>query len=194
MDGYPTPKSKSYGGQQYSDTRFAVIKWLEQQLPGVSGRVLNVSAGGWSVPRQLLNNSKITQYTTYDLARYGDAKNQVDVVGDVHSMPASWTDTWDCVINNQAIECYENPFKAMSELHRVLKPGGVLLIDAPFNYVWFGRGSNPESLKKKNPVKDYWRITEDGWRLLTKQFSTVDVQGFGGTVNSRYVYCVRAVK
>jgi SAM-dependent methyltransferase len=194
VDGYPLPKKFNFRGQQYSETRYHVCKWLEQELPKVSGLVLNVSAGGWPIPKKLLDFNKVTKYTTYDIGRYGDIKNVVDVIGDVHSMPGEWSNVWDCVLSNQAIECYENPFKAMEELYRILKPGGTLLIDAPFNYVWFGRGSNPESLKKKNPVKDYWRITEDGWRLLTKQFKSVSISGFGGTENSRFVYCVKAIK
>jgi len=194
MDGFPIQKTKYYKGRLYSETRFYVIKWLEQELPLISGAVLNVSAGGWEIPKLLLDKNKIIKYITYDIKVYGDGINKVDVIGDVHSMPTEWTDSWDCIINNQAMECYNNPFKAMSEMYRVLKPGGKLIIDSPFNYVWFGKGSNPESLKKKNPVKDYWRITKDGWELLTKDFSKVEIKEFGGTENSRFVYCIKAVK
>jgi SAM-dependent methyltransferase len=164
-------------------------------LPKVSGEVLNVAAGGWPVPRQLLDFKKVKKYTTYDKKWYGDNKNPVDVYGDIEKMPSVWTNKWDCVICNQALECFPNPFKAMSEIRRVLKPNGVLLIDVIFNYVWFGYGSNSGSLKKKNPVKDYWRISKDGVELLLKDFSKVNIQGFGGaSENDRYVYCVKAIK
>ena len=194
MDGYPKPKTNSYNGQLYSDTRYYIIKWLEQQLPQCNGSVVNVSAGGWIVPKQLLNQSKVSKYLTCDLQQYGDSINQVDVIADVHSLPAEWSNAWDVVLDFEALECYENPFKAVSELYRILKPGGVLLLTSPFNYTWFGYGSTPESLKKRNPVKDYWRITKDGLELLTKQFSSVNIEGFGGEENQRYTYCVRAVK
>jgi SAM-dependent methyltransferase len=193
MDGNPKPKTKSYRGQICSETRYHVCIWLEKELPKISGKVINISAGGWLIPKQLLNFTKITEYKTLDRKLYGDRKNVADIYEDVHNLPANWNDKWDCIINNQAIECYENPFKAMSEMYRILKPGGILLIDAPFNYRFFGSGTGVT--ESKNPVKDYWRITRDGWEVLTKQFSKVEIKSFGGTgEHDRFVYCIKAVK
>ena len=192
MDGHPNKKSKKWNGALYSETRYAVIKWLEKELPNITGDVLNVAAGNWPVPKKLLTNPKLKSYKTYDKQNYGSSKNNVNHYGDIHNMPADWTKKWDCVICNQAIECFENPFKAMDEIYRVLKKGGVLLIDAPFNYRWFGVGSwdNP-----KQGATDYWRITKDGWKLLTKKFGSVSIEGFGGTgEHDRFVYCIKAVK
>ncbi|MFA5023388.1 MAG: methyltransferase domain-containing protein [Patescibacteria group bacterium] len=193
MDGFPKKKNKEYAGKLYSETRFYLIQWLEQEIPKVSGDIINISAGGWDVPYSLLNKSKIKSYITFDKPLYGDSKNKVNIFGDVHAMPKDWNDKWDCIINNQAIECYENPFKAMDEMYRILKPGGILLIDAPYNYRFFGDGTGLP--KRQNPVKDYWRITRDGWQLLTKQFSSSNIKGFGGSgEEDRFVYCIKAIK
>jgi len=89
---------------------------------------------------------------------------------------------------------FENPFKAMSEMHRVLKKGGILLIDAPFNYRWFGEGSFPGAKPKKTRVYDYWRITRDGWELLTKDFKDVRVERSGPNKWDPYTYMVKCVK
>ena len=35
MDGNPNPKSKYWRGKDYSETRFAVIQWLEKELHNV---------------------------------------------------------------------------------------------------------------------------------------------------------------
>lgn len=194
MDGFPKKKNNKWRGSDYSDTRYAIVKWLERELPSVSGDVLIVSAGNWPVPKQLLNKSKVTSIKTFDKKVYGNSKNSVDFIGDVHSMPKEWTNKWDCIINNQAIECYENPFVAMDEMYRVLKQGGTLLIDAPYAYRWFGQGSwdNPDQNKK--PVKDYWRITENGWQLLTKKFKDVKIEHSGPNKWSPYTYMVKAKK
>lgn len=188
MDGYPNKKSKVYQGQAVSETRYAVIQWLERELPKLTGDVLIVSAGNWDVPKKLLKNAKVK---TMDKATYGGSGNNVDFVGDVHTLPADWTNKWDAVISNQAMECYENPFKAMDELYRILKPNGVLLIDCPFNYRWFG-GDSWE--KPKKDVKDYWRITEDGWRLLIKNFKSTQIEHSGPNKYDPFTYMVKAVK
>lgn len=194
MDGNPAPKTCKWRGNLYSETRYALIKWLEKELPSATGDVLNVASGNWDIPRKLLTNPGITKYVTYDQRAYGDSKNNVSVVGDVHSMPKDWTNKWDVVLCNQAIECFANPFSAMSELHRVLKPGGTLYIDAPFNYRWFGEGSFPGAKPKKWPVKDYWRITQDGWELLTKDFSSVRIDRTGPNIWDPYGFMVKAIK
>jgi SAM-dependent methyltransferase len=193
MDGYKKDKKNKWRGQLYSDTRFAVIKFLEKEAPVLQGRVLNVSSGGWPVPKQLLNKNQLTEYITFDMRQYGDAINSVDVVGDVHSMPFK-DGEFDAIINNQAIECYKNPFKAISEMYRILCPGGVLLIDAPFNHAWFGYGGTPDSLKKKNKVYDYWRITPQGLEMLLEQFSKVIIETSGPNKWDPYCIMAKAIK
>ena len=193
MDGFPRAKTQAYNGTLYSDTRYFIIKWLEKELPTCSGSVLNVSAGGWVVPKQLLDPAKVTKYATTDIAQYGDSVNHVDVVADVHSLPSEWSNAWDVVLDLEALECYEDPRQAVSELYRVLKPGGVLLLSSPFNYRFFGAGTG--LAEKVNPVKDYWRFTRDGLLLLTKGFAQVQVNGFGGEgEHDRYTYCLKAIK
>ena len=193
MDGYPVPKNKTWGGHKYSETRYSVIKWLEKELSQIQGEVLNVASGAWPVPRQLLSN-KVTKYVTYDMKFYGDSKNPADVIGDVHDMPQDWSNKWDCVLCNQAIECFKNPFKAMDELYRIIKPGGTLLIDGPFNYRWFGDEAWPSKPPKKHRVFDYWRISKDGWEELTNKFSKVIIEHSGPNVWDAYNFMIKAIK
>ena len=128
MDGFPNKKNKIWKGQAYSETRYAVIKWLERELPKVTGDVLNVAAGNWPVPKQLLTNPGLKTYVTFDKKLYGSGKNIVDVYGDVHNMPKEWTNKWDCVLCNQSLQSFENPFVAVEEIRRVLKKGALLFL------------------------------------------------------------------
>ena len=92
MDGHPNPKKCKYKGQLYSETRYNVILWLQRELPKIKGKVLNVAAGGWPIPKQLLDFKQITEYKTFDKKFYGDGKNPVDMYGDVHTdLPKKWT-------------------------------------------------------------------------------------------------------
>lgn len=191
MDGAPNLKTKKHKGEMYSETRYAIIKWLEAELPKLKGSVLDIGAGGWKIPRSLLNKGQTT-YTTFDKKHYGQSKNNVNVYGDVMKMPKEWTKKWDNALCIEVLECVENPFTAMENIYRVLKPGGAAFISCPYNYRWFGVGSwdNP-----KQGAPDFWRITEDGWKLLTKRFSKVEIKGFGGTgPHDRFGYCIKAIK
>lgn len=195
MDGFPNKKSKKWRGQDCSESRFYVNTWMEKELPLLSGSVINIGAGGSPIPKQLLDFSKVSKYTTFDKKMYGDNKNPVDVYGDVMNMPKDWSGLWDVALCIEVAECIPDLFKMMEEIYRILKPNGVLLLTCPFNYSAFGYGSTPESLKKKNHVYDYWRPTKQGWELLCKRFSKVEIKGFGGTGEwDRYCYCIKAVK
>ena len=138
--------------------------------------------------------SEIKSYVTFDLPTYGNTKNSVNVFGDVHDMPKEWTNKWDCIINSQALECYESPFVAMDEMYRILKPGGTLLLDVPFAYRWFGRGSWADEKQNKKDVKDYFRFTRQGLELLTKKFKDVRIDESGPNKWDPYCYMIKAVK
>lgn len=195
MDGDPNSKSKIWRKILCSDTRWYSYKWMEKELPSITGDVINIGAGGSPIPKQLLTNPKLGRYVTFDQRLYGDSKNHVDVIGDVHNMDPKWTNRWDCVLCIQSAECFSNLDLAMEEIYRILKPNGILLLDSPFNYRFFGEGTFPGKSPKKKRVMDYYRVTRDGWEYLTRKFKKVEIKGFGGTgEHDRYIYCVKAIK
>jgi SAM-dependent methyltransferase len=85
----------------------------------------------------------------------------VDIVGDIHDLPIP-DNSFDCVISTGTFEHIRNPWKAVQELRRILKPGGIVYIDAPFMQGYH-----------LDPV-DYWRFTRDGLRLLCEDFEELD--------------------
>lgn len=52
----------------------------------------------------------------------------VDVVGDLHALPAAWTDGFDVFVANAVFEHLERPWIAAREIHRVLAPGGLFFV------------------------------------------------------------------
>lgn len=70
---------------------------------------------------------------------------------------------FDIVVCTEVLEHVLNPFAAISEIRRVLKPGGLLLASSPFNFRIHG------------PLPDCWRFTEHGWRALLTEFEKVEV-------------------
>lgn len=52
----------------------------------------------------------------------------VDVVGDLHALPAEWTGRFDAFIGIAVWEHLERPWIAAREVARVLAPGGLILV------------------------------------------------------------------
>ncbi|MEX0918569.1 MAG: class I SAM-dependent methyltransferase [Candidatus Paceibacterota bacterium] len=73
----------------------------------------------------------------------------VDVVADAHQLPFE-KNTFDVVLCSEVLEHLHSPKQAISEMYRVLKPGGILILttrfmfpihDAPADYFRFSKGS-----------------------------------------------------
>ncbi len=85
----------------------------------------------------------------------------VDVVADAHRLPFK-DDSLDMILFKNVLEHIRDPARAMSEIHRVLKPGGVLYIKLPF-------------LQPFHAVPDdYQRYTVSGMAELMKGYEQLD--------------------
>ncbi len=68
---------------------------------------------------------------------------------------------FDVVVCTEVLEHTLNPFKAVAEILRVLKPSGIALISVPYNFRIHG------------PLPDCWRFTEHGLRALLSDFEII---------------------
>lgn len=73
------------------------------------------------------------------------------------------SDRFDVVVCTEVLEHTLQPFHAVDEIKRVLKPGGIALISVPYNFRIHG------------PLPDCWRFTEHGLRALFKDFEIVNL-------------------
>jgi SAM-dependent methyltransferase len=92
----------------------------------------------------------------------------VDVVGDARALPFA-DESFDTVLATEVIEHVRQPNDMVSEIHRVLKPGGHAILSSPF--VW----------KLHRWPQDYWRFTDDSFALLFKNFAECQVFPVNGT-------------
>jgi ubiquinone/menaquinone biosynthesis C-methylase UbiE len=70
---------------------------------------------------------------------------------------------FDIVVCTEVLEHTLNPFEAVKEIYRILKPNGIACISVPFN------------LRIHGPLPDCWRFTEHGLRALFKSFEIYEL-------------------
>jgi SAM-dependent methyltransferase len=73
-------------------------------------------------------------------------------------------DHFDFVVCTEVLEHTLQPFDAVNEIERILKPGGLVFASSPYNFRIHG------------PLPDCWRFTEHGWRALFKDFEIVELK------------------
>lgn len=96
-----------------------------------------------------------------------DEKSGADYIIDICANNSSVIpdNSFDLVLCTEVIEHTLNPFAAVKELHRLLKPGGKLLMSTPFDFRIHG------------PLPDCWRFTEHGLRAMLSHFEKVEIAG-----------------
>jgi SAM-dependent methyltransferase len=122
----------------------AIRREIQTRLEALGGgRGLHLGCGDVRLSPRLVN---------FDIAR----APAVDVAGDALALPFP-AGCFALVLSQEMVEHVADPFRAVREAARVLKPGGTLYLQAPFI---IGYHPGPE---------DYWRFTRAGMRRLIEQ-------------------------
>jgi SAM-dependent methyltransferase len=74
--------------------------------------------------------------------------------------------SFDFIVCTEVLEHTLQPFSAVVELRRLLRPGGFLFLTVPFNFRIHG------------PLPDCWRFTEHGLRVLFDKWELVELARF----------------
>lgn len=159
--------------------------WLRQALPHLQGpKVLEVSFGTGYLLTQYANkfetygidyNEKLVLVAQNNLQKKGITATLQK--GDVKSLPYD-DETFDCIVNTMAFTGYPDGLKAMSELHRVLKPGGKLIlidIDYPKDRNWLGM----KMTRMWAALGDIIRDMEPIFRQFNFEYTDEEIGGFG---------------
>lgn len=162
-----------------SPERKASNDLLRAWCAGVKGDVLSIGSGGdidkeGATYRQYFRGAE--SYTTSDV----DPQYGCDLVVDVRRMGIG-SSSFDGVFCSGVLEHVDELHAAVAEIHRILKPGGVLIVGVPF----------------LQPIHrapgDYWRFTEFGLRELLKEFHVEHVEPLGKK-DTPYGYWARAIR
>ncbi len=115
---------------------------------------LNIGSGNSNISGSIIN---------VDIFAYPN----VDVVCNIHDLPFK-DNSIDAIVNIAVLEHVKNPELVVSEIHRVLKPGGRVFTAFPFMQ---GYHASPF---------DYTRVTSEGIKVLHQDFVEEGVVPFGG--------------
>ncbi|MFN8347971.1 MAG: class I SAM-dependent methyltransferase [Spirosomataceae bacterium] len=126
---------------------------------------------------------------------------------DIHAIPFE-ADTFDVAFCNHVMEHVDDDIKAMSELHRVLKPGGWAIIQSPQDWSRATTYEDPSITDPKEREKHYWqddhlrlfgrdygkrlekggfKVTED--RFVMEELTTEEVKRFALPANEVIYFC-----
>jgi 2-polyprenyl-3-methyl-5-hydroxy-6-metoxy-1,4-benzoquinol methylase len=72
--------------------------------------------------------------------------------------------TFDLIICTEVLEHVANPFAAVAEINRILKPGGQAYVTTPFNFRIHG------------PLPDNWRFTIHGLKQLFSHMEVLSIE------------------
>jgi SAM-dependent methyltransferase len=92
-----------------------------------------------------------------------DPESGATYIADITKTTVIETNRFDAVFCTEVLEHVRDPFKAILEIRRILKPGG-----------WFF-GSSPFNFRIHGPLPDNWRFSEHGWRVLLEDFESVEI-------------------
>jgi ubiquinone/menaquinone biosynthesis C-methylase UbiE len=116
-------------------------KWLKKTLEGLTPGQTILDAGAGE--RQYQEYCRHLEYTSQDFAQYnghgdgdglqmGSWNNEgLDIVSDITSIPVA-DNSFDVIMCTEVFEHIPKPLTALREFTRIIKPGGTLILTAPF--------------------------------------------------------------
>lgn len=131
-----------------TSVRGRVRHWIERHADKLGDDVLEVGSRLHQPDAWWCNNRDLAKgkWTGIDM----QPGLNVDVVADIHSLPHDWTGRFSGVLCSEVLEHVRRPARGLTELRRVTKPGGWIVVTTLFAFPEHGF---PD---------DYFRFTRNG--------------------------------
>jgi SAM-dependent methyltransferase len=120
-------------------------------------RVLDIGSGGSSYATYFPNR------VTVDI----DPERHPEIVADAAALPFADA-SFEFILSTEMLEHVLDPVKVLAEMHRVLAPGGTLILTTRFVY------------QLHDAPHDYWRYTRPNLERLFSDFSEVTIEAEAG--------------
>lgn len=118
-----TPVSPIFGIDRdlISIERYYIEEFMKKHRAGIRGRVLEMGEPLY------IGKFGDGQVTRADVMNYVEGNPRATIVADLTDAPHVPDDTFDCIVITQTLQMIYEVGKAVETLHRILKPGGVVL-------------------------------------------------------------------
>jgi SAM-dependent methyltransferase len=170
------------------DYREALV--MRRLLPALPGpEVLNAGAGAGSLTLKLVDaglrvtstdySPELCEWTREGLRRRGAERDNPVLQSDLQRLDLPDA-AFDAAVCAEVLEHLDDDAAALAELHRVLRPGGLLLVTVPANpyrYDWTDRWAGHRRRYTVGMLTD---------RLLAAGFVAPDVRGWGFPLTGLY--------
>lgn len=156
----------------FQPDRHLLKRFVAKHAPMFRGSMLDIGGGN---KRYASLFAHCDSYRTIDV----NEAEKPDIVGSIEHIPVQ-DDTIDGVICTQVLGDVWNTQKAIAEMVRILKPGGLLLItESLFN-------------EEHDAPYDYWRFTQHAFRKLLEQSCEIlMLEARGGYFTQRAQQAIR---
>jgi SAM-dependent methyltransferase len=149
--------------------RYPLFKSIQHFAPQMKGKLMDFGCGS----KPYFNLFNVESYTGVDIEKSGHnhLHSKVDVYYSGTSLPFE-NEKFDSIFSSEVLEHLFQPDELLSEINRVLKPGGKLLLTAPFGW------------NEHEMPYDYARYSSTGIRHLLQKngFEILESQKTGNFV------------
>ncbi len=167
------PVSRYSAGRGIAVTRYYIYDFLACHSNDIKGHVLEIEENTCT---KKFGGNRVTQS---DVLHVWPGNPNATIVADLtnSSSDAIPSNSFDCIIFTHTLQCIYDVKKAIRTLHRILKPGGVVLVT--------GDGINRISRGNMDKWGEYWKFTSLSLRLLFEEVfahENVEVKIYGNVL------------
>lgn len=166
------PVSSDYGNSRGLEIdRYYIEKFLAEFSTDVRGHVLEIKHNAYTIR---YGGDRVTQS---DVLHPVEGNPDATIVADLTKADHLPSNAFDAIIFTQTLQVIYDIRSTIATLHRILKPGGILLATAS--------GMAQLSLEDFDKWGEYWRFTSQSARLLFEEaFSeeNVTVRSYGNVL------------
>lgn len=169
-----TPISSNFGYDRgLPGRRYYIENFLSQYAQDIHGHVLEIGDDAYT--RRYGGN----RVTKSDVLHVTTGNPKATIVADLCSADCIASDTYDCIIFTQTLQCIYDVQAAIRTLYRILKPGGIVL--ASFSGIAQLSGYDMERWG------EHWRFTRLSVRRLFEEVflpENVEVRSYGNVLTA----------